>query len=122
MADEVMQGHESVPYVVARTSPRDGTWDCLWVRAYGNRALGVLVRITSHQGRREGRLQGEAAQGYALAGGSARDVHLLNWRKAAAGEPRELETLMRGSERDGGKRSERNLARRLLYRRVTEDS
>jgi hypothetical protein len=78
------------------------------------------VRVMPHQGAWEGHVQGEAVQADSLAGGSARDVQMLNWRKAAAGEPRELETLMRGSERDGGKRSARNLARRLLYRRVTE--
>src|SRR5581483_2077511 len=30
---------------------------------------------------------------------------MLNWRKGATGEPRATETGMRGSERDGGKRS-----------------
>jgi hypothetical protein len=52
-----------------------------------------------HQGAWEGHVQGEAVQADSSAGGSARDVQMLNWRKAAAGEPRELETLMRGSER-----------------------
>ena len=99
-----MQGHESVPYVVARTSHRDGTWDCLRVRAYGNRALVVLVRRTSHQGRREGRLQGEAAQGYGSAKGRARDVHFLNWRTTGSGEPHDAETVPCGSGRGGGKR------------------
>jgi len=74
------------------------------VRAYGNRALVVLVRVTSHQGRREGRLQGEAAQEYALARGSARDVRMLNWRKSDSGEPRDAETVPRGSGKGGGKR------------------
>ena len=59
------------PTSVARTYHRDETWDCLRVRTYGNRALEVLVSVTPHQGRREGRLQGEAAQGYALAGARA---------------------------------------------------
>ena len=104
MADEVMEGHELVPYVVARTSHRDGTWDCLQVRAYGNRALVVLARVTSHQGRREGRLQGEAAQEDSISGGSARDVHLLNWRNAASGEPHDAETVLCGSGRGGEKR------------------
>ena len=80
------------------------------------------MRVMPHQGAWEGHVQGEAVQADSLAGGSARDVQMLNWRKAAAGEPRELETLMRGSERDGGKRSARNLARRLLYLRATESS
>jgi hypothetical protein len=105
MTDEVMQGHESVPYVAARTYHHDGTWDCLRVRAYGNRALVVLVRVTSHQGRREGRLQGEAAQEDSISGGSARDVHLLNWRNAASGEPHDAETVLCGSGRGGEKRS-----------------
>lgn len=93
-----------MPYVVARTSHRDGTWDCLRVRAYGNRALVVLVRITSHQGRREGRLQGEAAQGYGSARGRARDVHFLNWCTTGSGEPHDAETVPCGSGRGGGKR------------------
>ena len=42
--------------------------------------------------------QGEAVQADSSAEGSARDVPMLNWRTAAAGEPREQETLMRGSE------------------------
>jgi hypothetical protein len=73
-----------------------------------------------HRGTWEGHVQGEAVQVDSMAGGRARDVRILNWRYAAAGEPRDMETVMRGSERDGGKRSERNLARRLLYLMVTE--
>ena len=46
----------------ARTYQADGTWDHLRAQAYGDRALIVLVSVTPHQGRREGRLQGEAAQ------------------------------------------------------------
>jgi hypothetical protein len=94
-----------VPYVVARTYHYDGTWDCLKVRAYGNRVLVLLVRVTSHQGRREVRLQGEAAQEYGNAGGRARDVHILNWRITDSGEPRDAETVLRGSGRGGEKRS-----------------
>ena len=85
------------PTSVARTYHRDETWDCLRVRTYGNRALEVLVSVTPHQGRREGRLQGEAAQGYALARGRARDVRMLNWSKSDSGEPRDAETVLRGS-------------------------
>ena len=92
------------PTSVARTYHHDETWDCLRVRTYGNRALEVLVSVTPHQGRREGRLQGEAAQGYALAGGSARDVRMLNWNKSDSGEPRDAETVLRGSGKGGGKR------------------
>lgn len=54
--------------------------------------------VMPHQGAWEGHVQGEAVQADGRAGGSARDVRRLNWRMAAAGEPRELETLMRGSE------------------------
>lgn len=75
------------------------------MRAYGNRALVLLVRVTSHQGRREGRLQGEAAQGDGNAGGRARDVRILSWRIADSGEPRDTETVPRGSGRGGEKRS-----------------
>jgi hypothetical protein len=78
------------------------------------------VGVMPHQGAWEGHVQGEAVQADSRAGGSARDVLMLNWRTAAAGEPRELETLMRGSERGGEKRPARDLARRLLYFRVTE--
>jgi hypothetical protein len=73
-----------------------------------------------HRGAWESHAQGEAVQVDGLAGGSARDVHWLNWRKAATGEPCDAETVTHGSERDGGKRSERNLARRLLYLMATE--
>ena len=79
------------------------------------------MRVMPPQGRREGRLQGEAAQGYALAGGSARDVHLLNWRKRDSGEPRDAETVLRGSGKGGGKRLIRDLARRLFHRMATEE-
>src|SRR5258708_40329046 len=108
------------PTSVARTYHRDETWDCLRVRTYGNRALEVLVSVTPHQGRREGRLQGEAAQGYALAGGRARDVRMLNWSKSDSGAPRDAETVLRGSGKGGGKRLVRDLARRLFHLRGTE--
>ena len=88
----------------ARTSYRDETRVCLRARAYGNRALGVLVRVTPHQGAWEGHAQGEAAQGDRMARGSARDVRMLNQRNPASGEPRDTETVPRGSGRGGGKR------------------
>ncbi len=69
------------------------------MRAYGNRAPVVLVRVTPHQGRREGRLQREAAQGYGIAGGRARDVRILNWRNTGSGEPHDTETVLCGSGR-----------------------
>src|SRR5215467_6810850 len=58
-----------------------------------------------HQGAWESHAQGEAVQVDGLAGGSARDVRRLNWRKAATGEPCDAETVTHGSERDGGKRA-----------------
>ncbi len=63
--------------------------------------MGVIL----HQGAWESHVQGEAVQVDNLAGGSARDVHWLNWRKAATGEPCDAETVTHGSERDGGKRA-----------------
>jgi hypothetical protein len=44
---------------------------------------------------------GEAAQGYGHAGGRARDVRILNWRMTDSGEPRDTETVPRGSGRGG---------------------
>ena len=61
--------------------------------------------VMPHQGAWESHAQGEAVQVDNRAGGSARDVRLLNWRKAAAGEPCDAETVTHGSERDGGKRA-----------------
>src|SRR5260370_1276284 len=58
-----------------------------------------------HQGTWEGHVQGEAVQADCLPGGRARDVRILNWRDAATGEPCDAETVMHGSERDGGKRA-----------------
>jgi hypothetical protein len=55
----------------ARTYQVDGTRDHLRAQAYGDRALIVLVRVMSHQGRREGRLQGEAAQVGVVFGGKS---------------------------------------------------
>ena len=87
------------PTSVARTYHCDETRDCLRVRTYGNRALEVLVRVTPHQGRREGRLQGEAAQGETVLWGRARDVSILNLRNVSAGEPHDTETVLCGSGR-----------------------
>ena len=61
--------------------------------------------VMPHQGVWESHTQGEAVQVDGLARGSARDVRRLNWRKAAAGEPCDAETVTHGSERDGGKRA-----------------
>jgi len=75
------------------------------VRTYGNGGPIVVVGVMPHQGAWESHVQGEAVQADGLAGGSARDVHLLNRRKAATGEPCDAETVTHGSERDGGKRA-----------------
>jgi len=56
------------------------------------------VRVMPHQGAWESHAQGEAVQVDGLARGSARDVHRLNWRKAATGEPCDAETVTHGSE------------------------
>ncbi len=86
MTYEVIEGDEWAAYGTARTSHRDETRDHLRVRAYGDRALIVLVSVTPHQGRREGRLQGEAAQVVTCLWGRARDVRYseprayLHWR------------------------------------------
>jgi len=56
------------------------------------------VGVMSHRGAWESHVQGEAVQTESRAEGSARDVQMLNWRTVPAGEPREQETLMRGSE------------------------
>jgi hypothetical protein len=63
------------------------------------------VRVTPNLRAWESHAQGEAVQVDGLAGGSARDVQWLNWRKAATGEPCDAETVTHGSERDGGKRA-----------------
>lgn len=104
----------------ARTYHGDETRDRLRARAYGDGGLVVVVGMMPHQGAWESHAQGEAVQVDDLARGSARDVRLLNWRKAATGEPCDAETVTHGSKRDGGKRAARNLARRLLYPQVTE--
>ena len=75
------------------------------MRTYGNGGPIVVVGVMPHQGTWEGHVQGEAVQADCLPGGRARDVRILNWREAAAGEPCDAETVMHGSERDGGKRA-----------------
>jgi len=56
------------------------------------------VGVLPHRGAWESHVQGEAVQADGCAGGSARDVGMLNWRTAAAGEPCDAETVMHGSE------------------------
>ncbi|GHO63978.1 hypothetical protein KSC_028700 [Ktedonobacter sp. SOSP1-52] len=55
-----------------------------------------------------------------LSGGSAHDVHLLNWQKATSGEPHDAETVLCGSGRGGERRPKMDLARRLLHPMGTE--
>ena len=93
------------PTSVARTSYRDETRDRLRARAYGDGGPVVVVGVMPHRGAWESHAQGEAVQADSCAGGSARDVYMLNWRMAAAGEPCDAETVTHGSERDGGKRA-----------------
>ena len=80
----------------ARTYHLDETRDRLKVRAYGDRALIVLVRVTPHQGGRESRLQGEAAQVETALWGRARDVRILNRRNVSTGKPDDTETVLSG--------------------------
>ena len=54
--------------------------------------------VMPHQGAWESHAQGEAVQVDSLAGGSARDVQMLNWSKVATGEPCDAETVTHGSE------------------------
>ncbi len=74
--------------------------DRLRVRAYGDGGLVVVVSVTPHRGAWESHAQGEAVQVDGLAGGSARDVQRLNWRKAATGEPCDTETVTHGVRRE----------------------
>jgi hypothetical protein len=89
------------PTSVARTYHRDETRDRLRTRVYDDGGPVVVVRVMPHRGAWEGHVQGEAVQVDCFPGGSARDVHLLNLREAATGEPRAAETGMRGSGRGG---------------------
>ena len=96
MTNEVIEGDEWATYGALETYHRDETQDHLRARAYGDRALIVLVRVTPHQGRRESRLQGEAVQVGAFSWGRARDMRSLNRRSASTGEPDDTETVLSG--------------------------
>jgi hypothetical protein len=76
----------------ARTYHLDETRDHLRARAYGDRALVVLVGVTPHQGVWESHMQGEAAQVEAFSRERARDVRNLNWGNVATGEPDDTES------------------------------
>ncbi len=91
MTNEAIEGNEWAAYGALDTYHLDETRDHLRARAYGDRALIVLVRVTTHQGRRESRLQGEAAQVEAFSRERARDVRNLNRRNASTGEPDDTE-------------------------------
>jgi hypothetical protein len=84
---------------------------------YGRKPMvALLVRVTPHQGRREGRLQGEAAQVWIFFSGRARDVPILNLWNISAGEPHDTETCaMSRIERiatEGGRSSRQKTPRR----------
>ena len=89
------------------------------------------MRVMPHQGAWESHAQGEAVQVDGLAGGSARDVHLLNWRKAATGEPCDAETVTHGSERlrheaayiavGPGNRTQPDVLPSVLYRDMQQE-
>src|SRR5436309_15998919 len=68
------------PTSVARTYHRDETRDRLRTRVYDDGGLIVVVRVMPHRGTWEGHVQDEAVQVDGVPGGSARDVHWLNWR------------------------------------------
>ena len=104
----------------ARTYQVDGTRDHLRAQAYGDRALIVLVRVTPHQGRREGRLQGEAAQGETVLWGRARDVSILILRNVSAGEPHDTETVLCGSGRGRWSRASNGTSPTAYF--ITEES
>jgi hypothetical protein len=80
MANEAIEGNEWATYGALDMYHLDETRDRLPVQAYGDGALIVLVRVTSHQGVWEGHTQGEAAQVVVLLWGRARDVQSLNTR------------------------------------------
>ena len=62
MINEIIEGDEWAAYGTARTSHHDETRDHLRARAYGDRALVVLVGVMPYQGVWESHTQGEAAQ------------------------------------------------------------
>jgi hypothetical protein len=56
------------------------------------------VGVMPHRGAWESHAQGEAVQVDGQARASARDVHMLNRRMVATGEPCDAETVTHGSE------------------------
>lgn len=89
----------------ARTYDRSKTRDRLRVRAYGDGATIVVVGVTPHHGDGNTASQGEGWQVTTMhSRGGTRDAHSRNHPEhhpqvQVTGEPRETETLMRGSER-----------------------
>ncbi|HLZ58755.1 MAG TPA: hypothetical protein VKR06_17585 [Ktedonosporobacter sp.] len=104
MINEIIEGDEWAAYGTARTYHLDETRDHLRARAYGDRALVVLVGVTPHQGVWESHMQEEAAQGEAFTRERARDVRNLNRPNVATGEPDDTERVLSGSGRGGEKR------------------
>ena len=86
----------------ARTYDRSKTRDRLRARAYGDGATIVVVGVTPHHGDGNTASQGEGWQVTTMhSRGGTRDAHSRNRPEPqqVTGEPRETETLMRGSER-----------------------
>ena len=79
---------------------------------YGHGVVVVVVGVTSHRGERESRLQGEARQVIGCQDREVRemrnavaDLNIIRAfvSKSVTGEPRDTETVMRGSEGGGWK-------------------
>jgi hypothetical protein len=104
MTNEVIQGNEWAAYGALDTYHLDETRDHLRARAYGDRALVVLVRVTPHQGVWESYMQGEAAQVKTFSRERARDVPILNRRNVFTEKPDDTETVLSGLGRGGEKR------------------
>src|SRR5579859_615685 len=105
MINEIIEGDEWAAYGTARTYHLDETRDHLPARAYGDRALIVLVGVTPHQGVWESHTQGEAAQVETFSRERARDVRNLSRRNVATGKPDDTETVLSGLGRGRWKRA-----------------
>jgi hypothetical protein len=105
MVNETIEGNEWETYGALDTYHLDETRDHLPARAYGDRALIVLVRVTPHQGMWESHMQGEAAQVEPFSGERARDVQNLNRRNVSTGKPDDTETVLSGLGRGRWRRA-----------------
>ena len=122
MINEIIEGDEWAAYGTARTYHLDETRDHLRARAYGDRALVVLVGVTPHQGVWESHMQEEAAQGEAFTRERARDVRNLNRPNVATGEPDDTERVLSGVRREarcgipaGSRRNRGEVSGLLVY-------